>query len=165
MLSFLSNRDINSFVPGIEDLIYGNEEHNILSAEEKMARGHIAIQTLQEYQKAKKANDTATLAEISKKFDPNTKEGEQFVNNYFKYFGYGYLNDPIELVPNVALTFYSFHIMVSLGFLFILLFIIILIYVWRDTIEKKKFLLYLGLWSILFGFIASTNGLDSSRGR
>jgi len=45
---------LNSFVPGIEDLIYGNEEQNIMSAEEKMARGRVAIQTLQEYQKAKK---------------------------------------------------------------------------------------------------------------
>jgi len=54
LLSFLSNRNVNSFVPGIEDLIYGNEEQNIMSAEEKMARGRVAIQTLQEYQKAKK---------------------------------------------------------------------------------------------------------------
>ena len=53
LLSFLSNRDVNSFVPGIEDLIYGNEEQNIMSAEEKMARGRVAIQTLQEYQNAK----------------------------------------------------------------------------------------------------------------
>lgn len=158
LLSFLSNRDVNSFVPGIEDLIYGNEEQNIMSAEEKMARGRVAIQTLQEYQKAKKTNDTVNLAEISKKFNPNTKEGEHFLNNYFKYFGYGYLNDPVELIPNVALTFYSFHIMVALGFIFVLLFIFILVYVWRDNIEKKKFLLYIGLWSILFGFIASQMG-------
>jgi cytochrome d ubiquinol oxidase subunit I len=123
-----------------------------------MARGRVAIQTLQEYQKAKKTNDTVNLAEISKKFNPNTKEGEHFLNNYFKYFGYGYLNDPVELIPNVALTFYSFHIMVALGFIFVLLFIFILVYVWRDNIEKKKFLLYIGLWSILFGFIASQMG-------
>ncbi|HNQ21407.1 MAG TPA: cytochrome ubiquinol oxidase subunit I, partial [Bacteroidales bacterium] len=158
LLSFLSNRDVNSFVPGIEDLIYGNEEQNIMSAEEKMARGRVAIQTLQEYQNAKKTNDTVNLAEISKKFNPNTKEGEHFLNNYFKYFGYGYLNDSVELIPNVALTFYSFHIMVALGFIFVLLFIFILVYVWRDTIEKNKFLLYIGLWSILFGFLASQMG-------
>lgn len=158
LLSLLSYRDADAYVPGINDLIYGNEEQQILSAEEKIARGNIAIETLKQYQNAKKQNDTNALANLGKKFDPNTKVGDYFLNNYFRYFGYGYLSSPNELIPNIALTFYSFHIMVSLGFLFILLFLLVFIYVWKDTIENKNILLYISLWSVLFGFIASQSG-------
>jgi cytochrome d ubiquinol oxidase subunit I len=30
--------------------------------------------------------------------------------------------------------------------------------VWKDTIENKNILLYISLWSVLFGFIASQSG-------
>ena len=33
----------------------------------------------------------------------------------YPYFGYGYLDSPEEAVPPVAMTFYSFHIMVIAG--------------------------------------------------
>ena len=39
------------------------------------------------------------------------------------YFGYGYIKDVNELVPNVSLTFYMFRVMVMLGGYFILFFI------------------------------------------
>ena len=44
-----------------------------------------------------------------------------FKNNYFRYFGYGFLNNPNSVIPNVPIAFYSFHIMVILGFYFLLL--------------------------------------------
>ena len=69
LLSLLSYRDADAYVPGINDLIYGNEEQQILSAEEKIARGNIAIETLKQYQNAKKQNDTNALANLGKKFD------------------------------------------------------------------------------------------------
>ena len=42
------------------------------------------------------------------------------------YFGYGYIKDVNELVPNVPLTFYMFRVMVMLGWYFILFFIVVL---------------------------------------
>ena len=49
---------------------------------------------------------------------------DKFQKNYFNYFGDGYFTDVHELVPNVPLTFYSFHTMVGLGFAFVLGFIL-----------------------------------------
>ena len=40
----------------------------------------------------------------------------------FRYFGYGYLNKPSDVVPPVPVTFYAFHLMVTLGGYFIALF-------------------------------------------
>ena len=42
----------------------------------------------------------------------------------YRYFGYGYLDSPEEAVPPVAMTFYSFHIMVMAGGYLLLFFII-----------------------------------------
>ena len=58
----------------------------------------------------------------------------------FKYFGYGYYfgKDINMLVPNVRLSFYSFHIMVILGGHFMLLFILVLYFTMKDKIENKK---------------------------
>ena len=46
MLSLMSFRDADAFVPGINDLVYGNEERGILSAAEKMERGRVAVDEL-----------------------------------------------------------------------------------------------------------------------
>ena len=56
-LSFLSFHDINAYVPGIKDLVYGNEEREILSVEEKMQKGKIAIEALESYKEAKKTSN------------------------------------------------------------------------------------------------------------
>lgn len=158
LLSILGHRDANAFVSGINDLVYGNEKHSILSAEEKIARGKIAINTLQEYNKAKQNNETELAQTIRKKFDPSTPEGKDFIDNYFRYFGYGFLNDPKDILPNIPLTFYSFHIMVVLGFYFILFFIIVLALTWRNKLEKNKWILRLALLTMPLGFIASQAG-------
>jgi cytochrome bd ubiquinol oxidase subunit I len=76
----------------------------------------------------------------------------------FPYFGYGYLNDPLAVVPNVPLTFYSFHLMVILGFYFILLFAIILWFLVKGSLEKKRWLLWISLWTIPFAYLASQLG-------
>ena len=72
--------------------------------------------------------------------------------------GYGYFSKPEEVIPPVSLTFYSFHLMVTLGFLFILLFVLLLWYNINDKIENNRFMLKVALWSIPFGFIASQLG-------
>lgn len=158
LLSLLGYRDANAFVPGVNDLVAGNEENGILSAEEKIARGKIAIEALKEYNEAKKAQNEELSASLRVKFDKNTPEGEVFLKEYFSYFGYGFLNDPKDIIPNVPMTFYAFHIMVALGFYFILFFMIVLFFTWKNTIDKQKLILKLAILTMPLGFIASQAG-------
>ena len=147
MLSILGYRNADAFVPGINDLVKGNEQNKIISAEEKITKGKAAIQALAAFKDAKKKNDI-TLADSAKKV---------FETNY-RYIGYGYLNDPKSIIPNVPMTFYSFHIMVSLGFYFIFLFALILFLTVKNKIKEKRFWLRLTLWSFPLAFIASMAG-------
>ena len=81
--------------------------------------------------------------------------------NFKKYeelLGYGYLNEPEEAVPPVALTFYSFHIMVALGVLFPIIFLLYLYFTYKDSIAQKKWLLRFGLFSVFLGYVASQAG-------
>jgi len=58
----------------------------------------------------------------------------------------------------VALTFYSFHVMVILGTLFPLIFLLFLFYAYRNTIGTKNWLLWLGFLSIPLAYVASQAG-------
>lgn len=147
MLSFLANREFGSFVPGINDLVYGNEEHGIMSVADKMERGKKAIADLTTYKQAKKAMDDAAAAESLEKFRVNQD-----------FLGYGYLESPEDVVPPVGLTFYSFHVMVILGMLFGLMFILNLYYSMKGTLEQKTWLQVLGLPMFLLAMIASQAG-------
>jgi len=147
LLSFLGYKDFNAFVPGINDLVYGNKKQGIIPSEEKMATGKKAIRALAEYKAAKKNNNMAEAV----------KQLEIFKDNY-KYFGYGFLPDKKSTIPNISLTFYSFHIMVGLGFFFIFLFALILWLLRKGTIEKKRPALRLAILSIPLGYLASQLG-------
>ena len=158
MLSLMSFRDADAFVPGINDLVYGNEERGILSAAEKMERGRVAVDELGRYRAAREAGDTAAIAETASKFDRSTPEGEAFLRDHFAYFGYGYLDRPEQIVPNVPLLFYSFRVMVGAGCFFILL----LGLVWwlnrRDRLADKRWLLWVAVWTVPLAYLASQAG-------
>jgi cytochrome d ubiquinol oxidase subunit I len=145
MLSLLGYRNSDAFVPGINDLINGNKENNIISATEKIEKGKLAIEALAKYKKAKK----------DKKFSQADSALKVFRKNY-QYFGYGFFNEPKNIIPNVPITFYSFHIMVALGFYFIFLFGLIIILL--KSLENKKWLLLIGIISLPLGFVASQAG-------
>ncbi len=147
MLSWLAYRDVNAFVPGVNDIVNGNEEYGVMGAEYRMEKGKIAINALAEYNKAKDTGDIELAAEKLNEFESN-----------YEHFGYGYFNDKKDIIPNIPLTFYSFHIMFGLGLLFILLFILVLTASLKGNIEKKSLLLKISVWSLLFGYIASMLG-------
>jgi cytochrome d ubiquinol oxidase subunit I len=146
-LSFLGYHDINAFVPGIDDLVYGNEKHNIMSVVDKMAQGKIAIQALTDYKKYKKEGDVLATEKALQDFKANEQ-----------YMGYGYLNDPKDAVPNVAISFYSFHTMVGLGSLFLGLFLVSLYYSMTNEMHNKKWLLYAALFTMPLGYVAQEAG-------
>lgn len=147
LLSLLANRQPGSFVPGINDLVYGNSKHNITGMDKKIENGRIAVELLRHYKTARKEKNTARAQMALVNF-----------RNYEKYLGFGYLKKAEEAVPPVQLTFYSFHIMVGLGVLFPLIFLLFLYSTYKDTIARKKWLLRLGIFSVFLGYIASQAG-------
>lgn len=158
LLSWMSFHNTKSYVAGINDLVQGNEERGIMPAAERIERGRVAIGALAEYRDAKKAGDKEAVAAVVSRFDRDTPEGKEFLAAYFRHFGYGYLNAPRDIVPNVPLVFYSFRVMVGLGFLFVALFVAILATVFRRTIESNRWLLWCAVWSMPLVYIASVAG-------
>lgn len=153
-LSILANHDMHSFVPGIDDLIDGialtpdGDTINTVSYAQRIEMGKAAIQSLREYETARKAGDDAAMAEAEKGIRAN-----------YKYFGYGYLDSPQDAVPPVALTFYAFHIMVMAGGYLFLLMIVALFVVykkpsWFDTRLSR----WIGVLSIPVVWICSEAG-------
>lgn len=155
LLSLMGNRDANSFVPGINDIIKGGYKYTdkdgnekiALPAEERIAKGKIAIQALADYQEAKKTGN-----------DSLAKVNRALLDENFEHFGYGYIRNIEELIPPVGLTFYSFHIMVGLGFWFLAIFILALFFVYKGKIESKKLFLRLAFISIPLAYVASEAG-------
>ena len=146
-LSFLGFHDMNAFVPGIDDLVYGDKEKGIEPASDKIEKGKIAIKALQTYKEAKRADDNETATRALATFRANEQ-----------YFGYGYLKDPKDIIPPVALTFYSFHVMVGLGSWFFLLFFLIVYFAMVNKLNGQKMLLRLAVISIPLGYLAGETG-------
>ncbi len=146
-LSFLAYHNIDSFVAGADDLVYGNEKQGIESASSMIQKGKKAINSLRAYKDAKKSQDVQKTKSSLKEF-----------RIYEKYFGYGYLNSPKEIIPPIAITFYSFHIMVGLGSWFLVLFLLALYFSMVGKIEKQRLVLWLGVFSVPFGYLAGEVG-------
>ena len=86
------------------------------------------------------------------------KEQEVSGRDYFRYFGYASIDKPEDVIPNVPIAFYSFHLMVILGFLFILIFALALYFLFKGTLTKNRWFLWIALLSIPLPYIASELG-------
>lgn len=148
LLSYMAYYDFNKFIPGIKDLMDGNEAQGIPPVTEKIIKGKMAIQALSDYKHAKKdGNDSLAF------------QARQVLEENFQYFGYGYFeSEPNRLVPSVPISFYSFHLMVALGMFFLFLMIIIMIQLYKKRLEHSKFWLRLSIISIPLAYIASQAG-------
>jgi cytochrome d ubiquinol oxidase subunit I len=153
ILSYMAFLNWDAFVPGVNDLIRGNEKYGIIPAMEKISRGKLAIEKLTAYKVARKSGNTAQADSLKTEI-----MSPDFQKNYFSYFGYGYISDPHTLVPSIALSFYSFHIMVVLGGYFIFFFILALYYTLKGKIHKHKLFLRAALWTIPLAYLASQAG-------
>jgi len=158
MLSLMSFRSLDAYVPGINDLVDGNPEHGIMPTAEKIARGRRAIGELARYRAALDAGDEAVQEEIRAEFDPATPQGEEFLREYFAYFGYGYLDSPEQIVPHVPTLFYSFRVMVGAGCLFILVLALVWWYNRREQLERQRWLLRISILCIPLAYLASQAG-------
>jgi cytochrome bd ubiquinol oxidase subunit I len=146
-LSYMAFLDPNAYVPGIKDLIHGNKERNIISTTEKMERGKLAISALKDYKEAIKIGNQA-LADSAK----------TVLESNFNHFGYGFLKDEHEAIPPIKLTFYSFRVMVGLGFLFVLLFIVSLWLVLKNKTENKKWFYRFAIIMVPLAYLATQMG-------
>ena len=159
MLSFLAFLDPNAYIPGVKDLVNGYTDPRTGKREpsysEKIALGKEAITTLKLYKEAVASGNAEEAAVHKAKFDD-----PDWRNNTFKYFGYGYYTEETKagLLPSIPISFYSFHLMVILAGHFLALFIVMLIFSLKNRLEKMKWLLYVGIWSIPLVYIASQAG-------
>jgi cytochrome bd ubiquinol oxidase subunit I len=152
-LSYMAYGHFDAFVPGVNDLVDGNAVREIIPVRDKMERGKLARETLADLKSARDNKDTTRYAMLKAKFDD-----DDFKNNYFRYFGYGFLDNPNSVIPNVPLAFYSFHTMVALGFYFLLIMILFLVSLYRNNLDNRKFLLRLAVFSIPLAYLASQAG-------
>lgn len=152
-LSFLATRYFHGYVPGINNILNGGytlpDGTKAISAEEKIEKGKIAISALKDYRDAKRNGE-----------DSKAAEAKTLLMDNIKYFGYGYIREKSELVPNVPVCFYAFRAMVGLGCLFILFFAVTLFIAYKKDItsSKMKYLHWFALACIPLGYIASESG-------
>jgi cytochrome d ubiquinol oxidase subunit I len=152
-LSYMIHFDVAAFVPGIKDLLYGNEKEGILSAKDKISRGKLAIETLRNYKKTLDDGQKTEALQIRDKF-----MSKDFQENYFRYFGYGFISDFNGLIPNVPMVFYSFHLMVILGSWFLLFFILSLYFLLNGKLSQKRWFLWLGIITIPLVYLCQMAG-------
>jgi cytochrome d ubiquinol oxidase subunit I len=147
LLSVLAKRDANGFVPGINDLVYGNAKENVMGVNAKIERGKQAVADLAAYKKARNNGDEKSAEAALQRFSTNQD-----------YLGYGYLPKAEDSVPPVKTTFYSFHFMVIFGIFFLLFFVVVLYLAYKDTLERHRWLLRLGILTFFLGMLASQAG-------
>lgn len=151
LLSLMGYRNINAFVPGIKDIVDGGyalpDGTIALSFQEKKARGQKAIEALANFRTAKAEGRDADAAN----FETTLREN-------YAYFGYGYLEAEKDMIPDVPLTFYSFHMMVLIGAYFILLFAVVWYFHHKKKMETSKWLQYVALWSMPLAYLAGQLG-------
>lgn len=147
LLSLLANRESGSFVPGIDDLVYGNSEQQVMGVVEKMKMGRLAVADLADFKQARLEKNESGASDALTRFNVNKE-----------FLGYGYLNTPEEAVPPVSTVFYSFHIMVILGSFFPVLFLAYLFYTLKGRIGEVRWLLPIGVSSYFLGLVAQQTG-------
>lgn len=153
-LSILANHDANSFVPGINDIINGisidanGDTISTISYAERIARGKQAQEALRIYDMALAAGDTTTMEAANKA-----------LANDYPFFGYGYYDNPADLVPPVELTFYAFRIMVMAGGFLLLFLLMMLFFAYRKPhLAQHKLVGWIGVASIAIVWICSQAG-------
>ena len=144
-------RNINAFVPGIKDVVEGGftlpDGTTALSFQEKKERGLIAHKALADFQEAK-----------SEGRDTDAANFEKVIRDNYDYFGYGFLEKEEDMIPNVPLTFYAFHLMVMIGAYFILFFAVIWYLHKNKKLESMTWLHHVGLWSLILALVGTQLG-------
>ena len=153
-LSILATGDMNAFVPGVADIVNGvsidanGDTISTISYQERINRGKLAHNALRNFDQAKARGDNEAM---------NVARSELKEN--FNFFGYGYLDNVEQAIPNVPLVFYSFHIMVILGGYFMLFFVLVLFFIYKkENMLANKWVQIIAIASIPLVWICSEAG-------
>ncbi len=153
-LSILAGGHRFAFVSGIEDLVNGDPDRtSTLSVVQKMERGRFARDVLSDFKRAKQTNDKEQIEKIKRLFNDPV-----FINEQFRYFGYAFLDSPEDAIPNVSISFYSFHLMVLFGFFLTLVCILSVIFLLKDKLSKNRWFLRVMILSVPLVYITSELG-------
>lgn len=151
MLSYLATHDPEGFVPGVNDILNGGyklpDGSVALSVAEKMNRGKMAITALANYRKAKQEGDEAGM-----------QQARAVLDEQMPYFGYGYIKEPADVVPNVGLLFWAFRVMVGAGMYFIAFFALVLFLCARKRMEDFPWIGWVAMWSIPLAYVTGQAG-------
>ena len=161
MLSLLGKRDPNAYVPGLKDLIEGNEEYGIWPLNKLAKIGQEARDDLKAYHAAKEAGDKAAMEKARNDFYSVVWTGPEGLKlRKADLIGYGFFEgkNPDLIHPPVPPVFYAFHIMVSLGFWFILLFIWAWVAVVKGSFENNTLLQKLAVLTVPLPWVATSFG-------
>lgn len=149
-LGLIATRSTTQVIPGIFDLVE--------DAKLRIGRGVEAYKAM-----------------LSLQTDPNNQTARRTIAMRQRDLGYAmllrrYADDPTranaddisraawDTIPNVPALFWSFRVMVAIGFYFIALFAYAFIAAARREIERRKGLLRLALWSLPLPWIAAELG-------
>ena len=157
MLSLLATHSMDGYVAGVNNLLQGytsSDGEKVISSAEKMSRGRNAIAMLAKYRelsaRARQDHDRASAAQAQLLL-PKLKAD-------MPYFGYGYIKDAHELVPNIPLCFFAFRVMVGVGCLFILFYLVVLHVLYHSDIARKRWLHYAAIAMLPLAYIGSECG-------
>ena len=90
-------------------------------------------------------------------FELQLDKYDEILDRNMSYFGYGYIDDVRELLPDVPLNFYAFRVMVILGTYFILFFVVVLLLAYRDR-YRMKWLQWVAIISVPLVYLCSQAG-------
>ena len=149
MLSILATHELDGYVPGINDIINGytdNDGNVVPSVSEKIRMGRESLDALARYRSLKDTDPVA--AAVAK------AEMEENV----QYMGYGHLEKPEDVIPPVGVVFWAFRFMVGLGMLMALVLLLTLLFVWKDKLAGKRWLLLIAIICIPLVYICGQCG-------
>jgi len=163
MLSILGKHGFNAYVPGLKDLIEGNPEYGIWPLKKLAQIGKEAREDLRKYHEAKERGDTAAMEAAKADFYKVIWTGPNGLKlTKADLIGYGYFANPNvnpEFIhPPVPPVFYAFHIMVGLGFWFILLFLVSWVLIVKGAFENNTLVQKLAVISVPLPWVATSFG-------
>lgn len=152
-LSVLAFSNTDAYVPGISDIvkggypIEGKKGEIALSFEAKKQKGKTAQAALRAYDAAKRSDNKVEMEAQEKIFQANKD-----------YLGYGFMENPSEIIPNIGLTYWGFHFMIySWGYLFGI-FALATLFIFKKSFQNKKWMLYLAILTAPVAYIGSQAG-------
>ena len=154
VMGLIGTRSLDTQIPGIKDLVE--------RAQVRVRNGIVAYDALQQIRAARGAENVP--ASVREAFEANGR------NLGYAFLLLRYTDDPRtatpaqieaaawDLVPEVPVIFWSFRIMVGLGFFFIALLATFFFLSARQLLDRYRFLLWVAVFSIPLPWLAAEMG-------